>query len=152
MAEKSAVEQLGLRTAPFDARFPNQNQTKNCWQNFIDHQRCIKNRGEDYEPCQYFKKNFKSLCPVAWVFIFWYLDKSSFNMKRLIVYWQYTERRSGWVGFCFFRKFSITVISIILIFLGWKVERSAGKWNFCWKNLNNNFSLFKLVENHLYIL
>ena len=70
MAEKSAVEQLGLRTAPFDARFPNQNQTKNCWQNFIDHQRCIKNRGEDYEPCQYFKKNFKSLCPVAWVFIF----------------------------------------------------------------------------------
>merc|ERR1712189_170167 len=67
MAEQSAVERLGLRTAPFDARFPNQNQTKNCWQNFMDYQRCIKNKGEEYEPCNYFYKNFKSICPVAWV-------------------------------------------------------------------------------------
>ena len=70
MSQQSAVEQLGLRTAPFDARFPNQNQTKNCWQNFMDHQRCIKNKGEDYPPCEYFKKNFKSICPVAWVSVF----------------------------------------------------------------------------------
>jgi len=65
--QTSAVEQLGLRTAPFDSRFPNQNQTKNCWQNFMDYQRCIKNKGEEYQPCTFFKKNFKSLCPVAWV-------------------------------------------------------------------------------------
>ncbi|MEQ2168861.1 hypothetical protein GOODEAATRI_019031, partial [Goodea atripinnis] len=23
------------RTAPFDARFPNQNQTRNCWSNYL---------------------------------------------------------------------------------------------------------------------
>lgn len=63
----SAVEQLNLRTAPFDARFPNQNQTKSCWQNFIDYQKCVKAKGEDYEPCQFFFRNFKSLCPVGWV-------------------------------------------------------------------------------------
>merc|ERR1712189_47994 len=67
MSGQSAVEQLGLRTAPFDARFPNQNQTKNCWQNFMDYQRCIKNKGEDYEPCNFFHKNYKSICPVGWV-------------------------------------------------------------------------------------
>ena len=65
--QKPATEQLGLRTAPFDARFPNQNQTKSCWQNYLDYQHCIKNKGEEFEPCRFFKKNFRSLCPVAWV-------------------------------------------------------------------------------------
>ena len=90
MSQKSAVEQLGLRTTPFDARFPNQNQTKNCWQNFMDHQRCIKNKGEDYEPCEHFKKNFKSICPVAWVRvnifsvlleIFWIKTKKNYHLQ-----------------------------------------------------------------------
>ena len=62
-------ERTGIRieTAKFDARFPNQNQTKNCWQNFVDYQKCIKRKGEDYEPCQFFKKTYRSLCPIAWV-------------------------------------------------------------------------------------
>lgn len=30
-----------LKTVPFDARFPNQNQTRNCWQNYIDFHKCI---------------------------------------------------------------------------------------------------------------
>lgn len=57
----------GKKTAPFDARFPNQNQTKSCWQNFIDHQKCVKAKGEEYAPCQYFERNFKALCPHNWV-------------------------------------------------------------------------------------
>lgn len=36
----------------FDARFPNQNQTKHCWQNFIDYHKCINARGEDFKPCR----------------------------------------------------------------------------------------------------
>lgn len=58
---------MKLETAKFDARFPNTNQTKNCWQNFIDFHKCIKAKGEDHAACQYFKRNYKSLCPVAWV-------------------------------------------------------------------------------------
>jgi len=55
------------KTAPFDARFPNQNQTKNCWQNYVDFHRCQKIKGEDFEPCEYFRRVYKSLCPIAWV-------------------------------------------------------------------------------------
>ncbi|XP_054763947.2 cytochrome c oxidase subunit 6B1-like [Lytechinus pictus] len=55
------------RTAPFDARFPNTNQTKNCWQNYVDFHRCQKKKGDDYEPCEYFRRVYKSLCPLAWV-------------------------------------------------------------------------------------
>lgn len=52
---------------PFDPRFPNQNQAKRCWVNYVDYNRCLKMKGEDYEPCYYFKKVFRSLCPHAWV-------------------------------------------------------------------------------------
>ncbi|CAG0902441.1 unnamed protein product [Darwinula stevensoni] len=54
-------------TAPFDPRFPNQNQTKYCYQSFVDFHRCQKIKGEGYEPCQYFKKVYKSICPHSWV-------------------------------------------------------------------------------------
>merc|ERR1712058_207332 len=59
--------EYSVKTAPFDARFPNQNQTRNCWQNYVDFHRCQKVKGEDYEPCDYFKRVYKSLCPNAWV-------------------------------------------------------------------------------------
>merc|ERR1712042_59290 len=68
-AEPTAAEQFaaaGLSTAPFDARFPNQRQTKSCWQNFIDYHRCVKAKGEDYAPCDFFWRNWNSLCPSAW--------------------------------------------------------------------------------------
>ncbi|XP_055331262.1 cytochrome c oxidase subunit 6B2-like [Paramacrobiotus metropolitanus] len=52
---------------PFDPRFPNQNQAKRCWVNYLDYQRCKKLKGEDYEPCYYFKKVFRTICPHAWV-------------------------------------------------------------------------------------
>lgn len=62
-----STDQIQLGTAKFDARFPNTNQTKNCWQNYVDFHKCTKAKGEDFEPCQYFKKVYASLCPVAWV-------------------------------------------------------------------------------------
>ena len=62
-----ATGQVQLKTAKFDARFPNTNQTKNCWQNYVDFHKCTKAKGEDFEPCQYFKNVYRSLCPVEWV-------------------------------------------------------------------------------------
>ena len=40
---------------------------RNCWQNYVDFHRCQNLKGEDYEPCQFFYKNFMALCPLAWV-------------------------------------------------------------------------------------
>ena len=68
----------------FGLRFPNQNQTRNCWQNYVDFHRCqklkvcrlmkrftaswfLKMKGEDYEPCNFFAKNFQTVCPNAWI-------------------------------------------------------------------------------------
>jgi cytochrome c oxidase subunit 6b len=55
-----------LKTASFDARFPNQNQTKNCWQNYVDYHKCMKIKGDE-QVCLQFKKTFTSLCPIKWV-------------------------------------------------------------------------------------
>ncbi|OBR06006.1 Cytochrome c oxidase subunit 6B [Colletotrichum higginsianum IMI 349063] len=47
-----------LVTKPFkfvtgtDARFPNMNQTKHCWQNYVDYHKCINAKGEDFAPCR----------------------------------------------------------------------------------------------------
>ena len=57
-------EGIQIQTAKFDARFPNVNQTKNCWQNYVDYYSCVNAGGEG---CQYYKKVFQSLCPVEWV-------------------------------------------------------------------------------------
>ncbi|KAK1162835.1 cytochrome c oxidase subunit 6B1 [Acipenser oxyrinchus oxyrinchus] len=57
-------------TAPFDARFPNQNQTRNCWQNYLDFHRCQKAltiKGTDVTPCDWYLRVYKSLCPISWV-------------------------------------------------------------------------------------
>ncbi|XP_036893998.1 cytochrome c oxidase subunit 6B2 isoform X1 [Sturnira hondurensis] len=56
-------------TPPFDPRFPNQNQTRNCYQNFLDYHRCMKKmnrRGKSAQPCEYFFHVFHSLCPISW--------------------------------------------------------------------------------------
>ncbi|XP_010615220.1 cytochrome c oxidase subunit 6B2 isoform X1 [Fukomys damarensis] len=68
-------------TAPFDPRFPNQNQTRNCYQNFLgetwgagrkspDYHRCVKamnRRGKSAQPCEYYFREYRSLCPISWV-------------------------------------------------------------------------------------
>lgn len=56
-----------FKTAPFDPRFPNTNQTRNCWQNYVDFHRCQKVKGKDCGGCEYFKKVYKVLCPNAWI-------------------------------------------------------------------------------------
>lgn len=55
-----------LKTVPFDARFPHQNQTRNCWQNYVDYYRCLKIKGEKYSLCDYFKQTFTAMCPTEW--------------------------------------------------------------------------------------
>lgn len=40
MAEDIKTKLEGYRTAPFDARFPNQNQTRNCWSNYLGKAAC----------------------------------------------------------------------------------------------------------------
>ncbi|KAK9477359.1 cytochrome c oxidase, subunit VIb, partial [Lipomyces japonicus] len=48
-------------------RFPNQNQTAHCWQNYVDYYRCINAKGEEFRPCKQFKLGFGALCPTSWV-------------------------------------------------------------------------------------
>ncbi|KAI8374760.1 cytochrome c oxidase, subunit VIb [Radiomyces spectabilis] len=47
--------------------FPNSNQTKHCWQNYVDYYKCIGARGKDFAPCQQFWKAFHSICPNSWI-------------------------------------------------------------------------------------
>ncbi|XP_020390922.1 cytochrome c oxidase subunit 6B1 [Rhincodon typus] len=70
MAEDMQTKLKNYKTAPFDARFPNQNQTRNCFQNYLDFHRCTKAltaKGVDTSPCEWYHKVFKSICPISWV-------------------------------------------------------------------------------------
>ncbi|XP_051927972.1 cytochrome c oxidase subunit 6B1 [Hippocampus zosterae] len=70
MAEDIKAKLENYRTAPFDARFPNQNQTKNCWSNYLDYHRCQKAldaKGADNGPCEWYRRVYKSLCPMSWI-------------------------------------------------------------------------------------
>ncbi|MED6257047.1 Cytochrome c oxidase subunit 6B1 [Ataeniobius toweri] len=70
MAETMDEKIKNYRTAPFDARFPNTNQTRNCFQNYLDFHRCNKAlsaKGQDVSPCQWYQRVYKSLCPMGWV-------------------------------------------------------------------------------------
>jgi len=59
-------ERQKMWTAPYDARFPQVNQTNKCWFNYVDYQRCKNLKGEDYEPCHYLKTVYQCVCPTAW--------------------------------------------------------------------------------------
>ena len=64
-AEKRTLQRLRKayrHTAPFDPRYPNANKTKYCWSNFVDYQRCLKIKGEDHAPCDYFKFIYLQMC------------------------------------------------------------------------------------------
>ncbi|KAF8515376.1 putative COX12-cytochrome-c oxidase, subunit VIB [Hysterangium stoloniferum] len=66
MSESEVAElksKFVLQTAGFDARFPNQNQTKHCFQNYLDYHKCINAKGEDFAPCKQFFRAYHSLCP-----------------------------------------------------------------------------------------
>lgn len=66
MAPK-AIDNVQMKTAPFDPRFPNTNQTRYCYQSYIDFHRCQKVKGQGAPICKYFNDTFKSMCPNAWV-------------------------------------------------------------------------------------
>ncbi|KAF2741079.1 cytochrome c oxidase polypeptide VIb [Polyplosphaeria fusca] len=65
-AGTSATRLCRPRALRFDARFPNQNQTKHCWQNYVDYHKCILAKGEDFAPCRQFFLAYRSLCPSGW--------------------------------------------------------------------------------------
>ncbi|XP_040183124.1 cytochrome c oxidase subunit 6B1 [Rana temporaria] len=70
MADNIRTKIENYKTAPFDARFPNQNQTKHCFQNYLDFHRCEKSltaKEQDPYPCQWYKKVYQSMCPNSWV-------------------------------------------------------------------------------------
>ncbi|KAI9220535.1 cytochrome c oxidase polypeptide vib [Blastocladiella britannica] len=61
------MSDIKVETVAFDARFPNGNQTKHCWQNYVDYFKCVEAKGEDYAPCTQFRKAYMSLCPPQWL-------------------------------------------------------------------------------------
>ncbi|KAF8240671.1 cytochrome c oxidase, subunit VIb, partial [Tricholoma matsutake] len=62
---------FALQTVGFDARFPNTNQTRNCFQNYTDYFKCVTAKGEDFAPCMQFKRAYNSLCPSAYLIAKW---------------------------------------------------------------------------------
>lgn len=71
-----------LWTPRFDARFPNVNQTKNCWQNYVDYHACVNAGGES---CEYYKKVFTSLCPTEWVCVYMIHVIIHVSLCRLVI-------------------------------------------------------------------
>ncbi|NP_001165173.1 cytochrome c oxidase subunit VIb polypeptide 1 (ubiquitous) L homeolog [Xenopus laevis] len=70
MAEDIRTKIENFKTAPFDARFPNQNQTKHCYTNYLDYHRCLKakdSKGQDPYPCEWYRRVYRSMCPLKWV-------------------------------------------------------------------------------------
>ncbi|KAG6864631.1 Cytochrome c oxidase subunit 6B [Blastosporella zonata] len=69
MSESASTEQsrFVLQTVGFDARFPNTNQTRNCFQNYTDYFKCIAAKGDDFAPCKQFQRAYNSLCPNEWI-------------------------------------------------------------------------------------
>ncbi|CAF4099241.1 unnamed protein product [Rotaria magnacalcarata] len=55
-----------MSTPPLDPRFPNVNQTKRCWVNYVDYHRCMEMKNDE-KVCSYFKYHYKELCPTEWI-------------------------------------------------------------------------------------
>ncbi|XP_027691062.1 cytochrome c oxidase subunit 6B1-like [Vombatus ursinus] len=70
MSEDIKTNIRNHHTVPFDSRFLHQNQTCNCWQNHLDFHHCEKamnKRCGIVSFCQWYKRIFKSPCPLSWV-------------------------------------------------------------------------------------
>merc|ERR1712018_46769 len=46
----------------YDPRFPSQIQQRSCFSNYVDYHRCVNLKGDDYEPCNYYKAQFMAMC------------------------------------------------------------------------------------------
>ncbi|XP_054427777.1 cytochrome c oxidase subunit 6B1-like [Pteronotus mesoamericanus] len=70
MAEDIKTKIKNYQAAPFDTRFPNQNQTWNYWLNYLGFHYCEKTmtakRG-DVSVCKWYQSTYQSLCPISWV-------------------------------------------------------------------------------------
>ncbi|KAF3361284.1 hypothetical protein VdG1_00893 [Verticillium dahliae VDG1] len=66
LASCDDVADTDLRFIGTDARFPNMNQTKHCWQNYVDYHKCINAKGKHFAPCGQFWLAYRSLCPSGW--------------------------------------------------------------------------------------
>ncbi|XP_054430791.1 cytochrome c oxidase subunit 6B1-like [Pteronotus mesoamericanus] len=69
MAEDIKTKIKNFKTSPFDSCFPNQNQTRDCWQNNLDLPRCEKAmtaKGSDVSVCKQYWHMYKSFCPISW--------------------------------------------------------------------------------------
>jgi len=64
---RTPPKEIRAHAVGVDSRFPNQNQTRHCYQMYLDYHRCVKKRGEGYEPCNYFAHAYKTICPQFWV-------------------------------------------------------------------------------------
>ncbi|EHH62778.1 hypothetical protein EGM_21241 [Macaca fascicularis] len=72
MVEDIKTKIKNYRTAPFDSRFPNQNQTRNGWQKHLDFHPFKKattatGGNGDVSVCEWYQHGYKSLCPISWV-------------------------------------------------------------------------------------
>jgi len=58
-----------LVSVGFNPRFPNTNQTDNCFANYMEFQRCAILVPEDdrEDVCAKFERGYKHLCPMDWV-------------------------------------------------------------------------------------
>ncbi|KAF8079563.1 hypothetical protein N665_1018s0019 [Sinapis alba] len=65
---RSAMEdEIELKTAPADFRFPTTNQTRHCFTRYIEFHRCTTAKGDDSNECERFAKYYRALCPGEWV-------------------------------------------------------------------------------------
>ncbi|KAJ4879651.1 Uncharacterized protein Rs2_36705 [Raphanus sativus] len=60
-------DDITLKTAPADFRFPTTNQTRHCFTRYIEYHRCVAAKGDDAPECDKFAKFYRSLCPSEWV-------------------------------------------------------------------------------------
>ncbi|XP_032126171.1 cytochrome c oxidase subunit 6B1-like [Sapajus apella] len=70
MEEDIKTNLKNYKTAPFDSRFPNQNQSRSCWQNYLVFHLCKKAgtaKEGDVSVCECYWRVYKSLCPMSWV-------------------------------------------------------------------------------------
>ncbi|XP_014442332.1 cytochrome c oxidase subunit 6B1-like [Tupaia chinensis] len=68
MAEDIMTKIQNYKTVPFYNCFPNQNQTRNCWQDYLVFHRCDKTmttKGGDISACKWYQCENKSLCPIS---------------------------------------------------------------------------------------
>lgn len=59
-------KKVAANFVPYDPRFPNQNQTRNCQQNYVDYHRCLNKKDGDEDYCAWYKNAYKQMCPPEW--------------------------------------------------------------------------------------